>query len=67
VVIKRETAYKMAIEALRKQQRKLAFDYNLPTYFPATNDEKKNKKYQRYEEAISILEKEKEHKQLEIW
>jgi hypothetical protein len=57
----------MAIEALRKQQRKLAFDYNLPTYFPATNDEKKNKKYQRYEEAISILEKEKEHKQLEIW
>ena len=66
-MIKRETAYKMAIEALTKERRTIAFDHHIATYFPATKNEKIVKKWQRYTDAIAILEAERDHKQMELF
>jgi hypothetical protein len=65
--MQRKTAYKMAIEALQKQQRKYAFDHNLALIFEATRNEGVEKNWQRYTEAISIIENEMEHKQLDLF
>ena len=58
--MRRETAYKIAIDALTKERQKVAFDFNLSEYYYPTTSEKSNaaKKYQRITEAIKILRRE---------
>lgn len=65
--IKRETAYKMAVEALIEARRKFAFDYNINRLYPGASNVNAIKNYDRITEAIGILETEKEHKQMELF
>ena len=62
----RKTAYKIAIKELIEARRKFAFDHNLGMMYPATRNELAEKKYERITQAISILEQERDHKQMEM-
>ena len=65
-LMKRQTAYKLAIEALEeKQRRQYAFDHNLNERWAAagiSNETTQNahKNYVRIEQAIDILEAERD-------
>jgi len=66
--VNRETAYKIAIEALsEKRRRYYSFDYNINQLYPGISNETQVKNYERITEAIRILDAEKEHKQLELF
>lgn len=58
--MKRDTAYKIAIDTMIEKRRKFAFDYHMAVSEIAI------KKYERINQAIEILEAEKDHKQLEM-
>jgi hypothetical protein len=57
--MKRETAYKIAIDALIEKRRKhYAFGYHLAEDYPATENKNTIKNYKRITQAIEILEAE---------
>ena len=71
--MKRKTAYKIAILALEeKQQRHYAFDHHMHLLlekagYPDEPGLSAHKNYVRIEEAIEILEAERDHEQLFIF
>jgi|GEM_PF-5146504 len=58
--MKPKTAYKIAIECIRKQQRSFAVGANLYKAGVRYSTEKEYKKYQRLQEVIDILRQESE-------
>ena len=67
--MKRETAYKIAIDAMiEKQRRQYAFDHNVFKMYKNSNDapesaKKANAHFERIAKAIEILEAERDYKQ----
>ena len=70
--MKRETAFQMAIAALKeKQGRQYVFDYNMFLLFQKAGQNTDNlkhayKHYLRIDQAIEILENERDHQQLSL-
>lgn len=64
--MKRETAYKIAIDAIIDRRRRHAFGHNLVEMLgdSSISSKRDSKHYQRFAEAIKILEAERDHKQL---
>ena len=71
--MKRETAFKMAIEALiEKRRRHYAFDHHMHLLlekagYPDEPGLSAHKNYVRIDQAIEILEAERDHKQLDLF
>ena len=71
--MKRETAFKIAIEALEEKQRKYyAFDHHMHLMlakagYPDEAGLSAHKNYVRISQAIEILEAERDHKQLDLF
>ena len=71
--MKRKTAYKIAIEALEdKQRRHYAFDHHMHLMctkagYPDAAGLSAHKNYVRIDQAIEILEAERDHKQLDLF
>ena len=72
MVMKRKTAFKIAIESLiEKRRRHYAFDHNIHLLFTKARYENEvtmsaHKNYVRIEQAIKILETERDYKQLAL-
>ena len=71
--MKRKTAFKIAIEALEEKQRKYyAFDHHMHLMctkagYPNASGLSAHKNYVRIDQAIEILEAERDHKQLDLF
>jgi hypothetical protein len=62
--MKRETAYKIAIEAIKDKRQHVAFDHCLASAYAAAKNKRASKHYERFTQAIEILEAERDHKQM---
>ena len=66
--MKRNTAFKIAIEAMEDKRRRVySFDYHIGIYYPAAVNENATKHYLRITEAIETLEAERDHQQLDLF